>query len=63
MLTSRLIPISPFLRTRSMYILVRARPRRGWSRSPVLLQLVLGDAYYIPFDPPVVSRKIRIIVT
>ena len=27
------------------------------------LQLVLGDAEHIPFDPPVVSRKIRIVVT
>jgi hypothetical protein len=27
------------------------------------LQLVLGDANHIPFDPPVVSRKIRIVVT
>ena len=27
------------------------------------LQLVLGDSEHIPFDPPVVSRKIRIIVT
>ncbi len=26
------------------------------------LQLVLGDADHIPFDPPVVSRKIRIVV-
>jgi Domain of unknown function (DUF4399) len=26
------------------------------------LQLVLGDAEHIPFDPPVVSRKIRITV-
>jgi Domain of unknown function (DUF4399) len=30
---------------------------------PHTLQLVLGDADHIPFDPPVVSRKIRIIVT
>ncbi|MGC1413349.1 MAG: DUF4399 domain-containing protein [Acetobacteraceae bacterium] len=30
---------------------------------PHTLQLVLGDANHIPFDPPVVSRKIRIIVT
>jgi hypothetical protein len=30
---------------------------------PHTLQLVLGDAGHIPFDPPVVSRKIRIIVT
>jgi hypothetical protein len=27
------------------------------------LQLVLGDANHIPFDPPVVSRRIRITVT
>ncbi len=27
------------------------------------LQLVLGDAEHIPFDPPVVSKKIRIVVT
>ena len=26
------------------------------------LQLVLGDAEHRPFDPPVVSRKVRIIV-
>lgn len=26
------------------------------------LQLVLGDADHIPFDPPLVSRKIRILV-
>jgi hypothetical protein len=26
------------------------------------LQLVLGDAEHFPFDPPVVSRKIRIVV-
>jgi hypothetical protein len=26
------------------------------------LQLVLGDAEHIPFDPPIVSRKIRITV-
>ena len=26
-------------------------------------KLVLGDAGHIPFDPPVISRKIRIIVT
>ncbi len=32
-------------------------------RGPHTLQLVLGDANHIPFDPPVVSRKIRIIVT
>jgi hypothetical protein len=30
---------------------------------PHTLQLVLGDAGHIPFDPPVISRKIRIIVT
>jgi hypothetical protein len=30
---------------------------------PHTLQLVLGDANHIPFDPPVVSRKIRIVVT
>ncbi|MCW3475470.1 DUF4399 domain-containing protein [Limobrevibacterium gyesilva] len=30
---------------------------------PHTLQLVLGDAKHIPFDPPVVSRKIRIVVT
>jgi Domain of unknown function (DUF4399) len=30
---------------------------------PHTLQLVLGDANHIPFDPPVVSRRIRIIVT
>ena len=29
---------------------------------PHTLQLVLGDADHIPFDPPVVSRKIRITV-
>jgi hypothetical protein len=29
---------------------------------PHTLQLVLGDADHIPFDPPVVSRKIRIVV-
>lgn len=29
---------------------------------PHTLQLVLGDADHVPFDPPVVSRKIRIIV-
>jgi hypothetical protein len=27
------------------------------------LQLVLGDANHLPFDPPVVSKKIRITVT
>jgi Domain of unknown function (DUF4399) len=30
---------------------------------PHTLQLVLGDAEHIPFDPPLVSRKIRITVT
>jgi hypothetical protein len=30
---------------------------------PHTLQLVLGDAEHIPFNPPIVSRKIRIIVT
>ncbi|MBV9249795.1 MAG: DUF4399 domain-containing protein [Acetobacteraceae bacterium] len=30
---------------------------------PHTLQLVLGDADHIPFDPPVVSKKIRIFVT
>ena len=30
---------------------------------PHTLQLVLGDADHIPFDPPVVSRKIRIVIT
>ena len=29
---------------------------------PHTLQLVLGDADHIPFDPPVVSKKIHIIV-
>ena len=29
---------------------------------PHTLQLVLGDADHIPFDPPVMSRKIRITV-
>jgi Domain of unknown function (DUF4399) len=29
---------------------------------PHTLQLVLGDANHVPFDPPVVSRKIRIVV-
>ena len=29
---------------------------------PHTLQLVLGDAEHKPFDPPVVSRKIRIVV-
>ncbi len=32
------------------------------SPGPHTLQLVLGDADHIPFDPPVVSRKIRITV-
>lgn len=27
-----------------------------------VLQLVLGDANHVSFDPPVVSRKIRIVV-
>jgi hypothetical protein len=26
------------------------------------LQLVLGDAKHVPFDPPVISRKIHIVV-
>ena len=30
---------------------------------PHTLQLVLGDTEHIPFDPPVVSKKIRIIVS
>ena len=30
---------------------------------PHTLQLVLGDADHVPFDPPLVSKKIRIIVT
>jgi hypothetical protein len=30
---------------------------------PHTLQLVLGDAEHIPFNPPIVSRKIRITVT
>ena len=30
---------------------------------PHTLQLVLGDAEHIPFDPPLVSKKIRIVVT
>jgi hypothetical protein len=30
---------------------------------PHTLQLVLGDADHIPFDPPVVSKRIRIVVT
>jgi hypothetical protein len=29
---------------------------------PHTLQLVLGDAKHIPFDPPVVSKKIRITI-
>ena len=29
---------------------------------PHTLQLVLGDAEHMPFDPPVVSKKIRIVV-
>jgi hypothetical protein len=29
---------------------------------PHTLQLVLGDTDHFPFDPPVVSRKIRIVV-
>jgi hypothetical protein len=29
---------------------------------PHTLQLVLGDANHVPFDPPVNSRKIRIVV-
>jgi hypothetical protein len=32
------------------------------SRGPHTLQLVLGDADHMLFDPPVVSRKIRIFV-
>ena len=28
-----------------------------------ILQMVLGDADHIPFDPPVVSKKIHIVVT
>ncbi len=28
-----------------------------------MLQLVLGDADHIPFDPPLTSRKIRIVVS
>ncbi len=27
------------------------------------LQLVLGDANHMPFDPPVMSKKIRIVIT
>jgi hypothetical protein len=30
---------------------------------PHTLQLVLGDANHIPFNPPIVSKKIRIIVS
>ena len=30
---------------------------------PHTLQLVLGDSKHFPFDPPVVSRKIHIVVT
>ena len=30
---------------------------------PHTLQLVLGDADHIPFDPPIVSKKIKITVT
>ena len=30
---------------------------------PHTLQLVLGDADHIPLDPPVVSRKIHIVIT
>ncbi len=30
---------------------------------PHTLQLVLGDADHIPFDPPLMSRKIRIVVS
>jgi hypothetical protein len=30
---------------------------------PHTLQLVLGDAEHIPFDPPIVSKKIHIVVT
>jgi hypothetical protein len=30
---------------------------------PHTLQLVLGDAEHIPFDPPIVSKKIKITVT
>jgi len=29
---------------------------------PHTLQLVLGDANHVPFDPPVVSKRIRIVV-
>jgi hypothetical protein len=29
---------------------------------PHSLQLVLGDADHVPFSPPVVSKKIRIVV-
>jgi Domain of unknown function (DUF4399) len=30
---------------------------------PHTLQLILGDAEHIPFDPPIISKKIRIVVT
>jgi hypothetical protein len=30
---------------------------------PHTLQLVLGDTEHIPFDPPVVSKKVRIVVS
>lgn len=30
---------------------------------PHTLQLILGDADHVPFDPPVVSKKVRIVVT
>jgi hypothetical protein len=30
---------------------------------PHTLQLVLGDANHVPFDPPVMSKKISIVVT
>jgi hypothetical protein len=33
------------------------------SPGPHILQLVLGDAGHFPFDPPVASRKIRVIVS
>jgi hypothetical protein len=29
---------------------------------PHTLQLVLGDADHVPFDPPVVSKKIRVVI-
>ncbi|HZS83221.1 MAG TPA: DUF4399 domain-containing protein [Stellaceae bacterium] len=32
------------------------------ARGPHTLQLVLGDSAHIPFNPPVVSKKIRITV-